>query len=45
VPDGRITRLVVDGRLMDGNLVSPPTEPGATIVVETPIGSPVEAMP
>jgi cellobiose phosphorylase len=37
-----VTRLVVDGRAIDGNLAPLPGEPGAEIRVEALIGAPVE---
>ena len=43
--DGRVTRLVVDGRPVDGNLAPLPTEPGAIIDVEATMGLPVDAAP
>jgi cellobiose phosphorylase len=38
-----VTRLVVDGRSIDGNLAPLPSRPGVEILVEALIGAPIEA--
>ena len=42
--DGRVTRLVVDGRPIDGNLAPLPDRPGAVVEIEATRGVPVDAV-
>jgi cellobiose phosphorylase len=43
--DGRVTRLVVDGQPIDGNLAPLPVEPGVVMEIEATHGAPVHSIP